>query len=180
MSRHVIFTLNLNLTRTHTRTRTHLSHSISSFYLRPFTTGRSPRTSSPSGPSTSPPSPPRLPAREQREFERLQRTSTGAFSAGEETRTQSPHAVDANSQSAAVARGNGSDSTTTRAETLRAAGNVDVDAVHPDMRRGPRAEFEGERNPRTGEVGGPKSEPLRWGSDGTRGDWSYGGRVTDF
>ncbi|KAK1728504.1 uncharacterized protein BDZ83DRAFT_534996, partial [Colletotrichum acutatum] len=37
--------------------------------------------------------------------------------------------------------------------------------------------FEGDVNPRTGEVGGPKREPLRWGSGG---DWSYNGRVTDF
>ena len=35
-------------------------------------------------------------------------------------------------------------------------------------------------NPVTGEVGGPKNEPLRWGSTGERGDWSYNGRVTDF
>ena len=38
-------------------------------------------------------------------------------------------------------------------------------------------EFEGEKNPKTGEVGGPKNEPLRWGAEG---DWSYSGRVTDF
>ena len=45
------------------------------------------------------------------------------------------------------------------------------------MWRGARPEFDGERNPKTGEVGGPKTEPLRWGS---AGDWSYNGRVTDF
>lgn len=43
--------------------------------------------------------------------------------------------------------------------------------------RGAPPEFDGERNPKTGEVGGPKTEPLRWGS---AGDWSYNGRVTDF
>ncbi|ODM16094.1 hypothetical protein SI65_08528 [Aspergillus cristatus] len=48
---------------------------------------------------------------------------------------------------------------------------------HPDKPAGMKPEFEGEKNPNTGEVGGPKNEPLRWGSDG---DWSYGGRVTDF
>lgn len=48
---------------------------------------------------------------------------------------------------------------------------------HPDAPVGVKPEFEGEKNPKTGEVGGPKNEPLRWGSDG---DWSYGGRVTDF
>lgn len=49
--------------------------------------------------------------------------------------------------------------------------------LHPNMRRGAPPEFEGEVNPKTGEVGGPKNEPLRWGVEG---DWSYNGRVTDF
>lgn len=52
--------------------------------------------------------------------------------------------------------------------------------LHPDMRRGAKPEFEGDTNPKTGEVGGPKNEPLRWGSGEERGDWSYNGRVTDF
>jgi hypothetical protein len=38
-------------------------------------------------------------------------------------------------------------------------------------------ELEGYKNPKTGEVGGSKNEPPRWGSGG---DWSYNGRVTDF
>jgi hypothetical protein len=38
-------------------------------------------------------------------------------------------------------------------------------------------EFEGDVNPKTGEAGGPKNEPLKWGG---RGDWSYNGKVTDF
>ncbi|BFZ53229.1 hypothetical protein PYCC9005_000252 [Savitreella phatthalungensis] len=45
---------------------------------------------------------------------------------------------------------------------------------HPDVRRKPQPEFEGDRNPVTGEVGGPKNDPLR------HGDYSFGGRVTDF
>ena len=49
--------------------------------------------------------------------------------------------------------------------------------LHPDVRRGVLPEFEGERNPKTGETGGPKNEPLRWGGEV---DWSYNGRVTDF
>lgn len=53
----------------------------------------------------------------------------------------------------------------------------DGEEVHPNMRRGAPPEFEGEVNPKTGEVGGPKNEPLRWG---VGGDWSYNGRVTDF
>jgi len=45
--------------------------------------------------------------------------------------------------------------------------------VHPDA---PERydEFEGERNPVTGEIGGPKQDPLR------HGDYSFNGRVTDF
>lgn len=34
--------------------------------------------------------------------------------------------------------------------------------LHPDLRGGLKPEFEGEKNPKTGEVGGPKNEPLRW------------------
>lgn len=45
---------------------------------------------------------------------------------------------------------------------------------HPDVRRKPRPEFEGERNPVTGELNGPKNDPLR------HGDYSYNGRCTDF
>lgn len=53
----------------------------------------------------------------------------------------------------------------------------DGEELHPDVRRGAQPEFEGERNPKTGEIGGPKNEPLRWGGEA---DWSYNGRVTDF
>lgn len=35
-------------------------------------------------------------------------------------------------------------------------------------------EFEGAVNPKTGEVNGPKQDPVR------HGDWSFNGRVTDF
>lgn len=45
---------------------------------------------------------------------------------------------------------------------------------HPDIRRGPPPEFTGDRNPQTGEIGGPKTEPVKWG------EWSFGGRATDF
>ncbi|KAK8854839.1 hypothetical protein IAR55_003578 [Kwoniella newhampshirensis] len=47
---------------------------------------------------------------------------------------------------------------------------------HRDMRRGPRPEFEGEVNPKTGERGGPKNDPFIAGDN----DWQFGGRVTDF
>ena len=53
----------------------------------------------------------------------------------------------------------------------------DGEELHPDIRRGAQPEFEGKKNPKTGEIGGPKNEPLRWGGNV---DWSYNGRVTDF
>ena len=46
--------------------------------------------------------------------------------------------------------------------------------LHPDARRSPSSEFEGDTNPVTGEVNGPKTEPVR------HGDWSFGGRASDF
>ncbi|KAL8760516.1 MAG: hypothetical protein Q9184_003314 [Pyrenodesmia sp. 2 TL-2023] len=60
-------------------------------------------------------------------------------------------------------------------ETLDAKVNAsgEGEELHPDVRRGTKPEFEGERNPKTGEVGGPKNEPLRWGGGV---DWSYNGR----
>ena len=122
------------------------------------------------------PAPPRLPESEQKVFEDLQRSSTGAFSTprskpeSEAQRqpkfkiNQSPHNNETSENSA------------TQLES-RVKAAVDKEELHPDVRRGSRPEFEGERNPKTGEVGGPKNEPLRWGGEV---DWSYNGRVTDF
>lgn len=45
---------------------------------------------------------------------------------------------------------------------------------HRDIRKGARPAFEGEVNPKTGEHGGPKTDPFLAGG----GDWQYGGRVT--
>ena len=73
-------------------------------------------------------------------------------------------------------------------ELIRSASTADVpnftaadvsikrsdDSLHPDARPPLKAEFEGDVNPVTGERGGPKQEPLR------HGDWSFGGRATDF
>ncbi|GAO49296.1 hypothetical protein SAICODRAFT_20942 [Saitoella complicata NRRL Y-17804] len=62
--------------------------------------------------------------------------------------------------------------------------------VHPDARSSPtRVEFDGDRNPKTGEIGGPKQDPLRHYKPGQgdkskgeeyKGDYSFNGRVTDF
>lgn len=55
------------------------------------------------------------------------------------------------------------------------AQNSKGDEIHPDARRKPSPDFEGETNPQTGEVGGPKKDPLQW-----EREWTYGGRATDF
>lgn len=92
------------------------------------------------------PSPPPLPPKEQQEFEELVKAAgtTAAY---------------------------GSDA----AEEADAQSRIQKDdELHPDARRAPLPEFEGDTNPITGEVGGPKREPLK------HGDWSFGGRATDF
>jgi hypothetical protein len=111
-------------------------------------------------PFTSNPSPLRLPPDEQAEFERLQRAAN----------TQEP--LDPVAAEAALG------SSSSEGASAAAADTADADsASNLPLRQGAPPEFEGDVNPRTGEVGGPKNEPLRWGSGG---DWSYNGRVTDF
>jgi len=135
------------------------------------------------------PAPPRLPPKEQEEFERLQRSSTGAFSTPKTTVTENP-SISSSEISSEPARTrpqvNQSSASTSEVNIEAEAVNARVastgkgEELHPDIRRGAKPEFEGDVNPKTGEVGGPKNEPLRWGSDGKSGDWSYNGRVTDF
>jgi hypothetical protein len=57
--------------------------------------------------------------------------------------------------------------------TIKARG--EGEELHPNVRRGATPEFEGDTNPKTGEVGGPKNDPLRW-----EREWTYNGRATDF
>ncbi|KAL7270114.1 hypothetical protein RUND412_007190 [Rhizina undulata] len=119
-------------------------------HLRLLTTARPFRLLSTSSRLTSPlsfapgPSPPKLPKEQQEEFEALQRASAGAFSTPRLQREPS------------------------------SSSEADEGLSHPDLRRVAKPEFEGERNPKTGEIGGPKNDPLR------HGDWSFNGRVTDF
>jgi len=149
---------------------------------RPFSTSTS--LARPSSPFTTGPSPPRLPKEDQEIFDRLQRQSTGAFS------TPRAAAVDEDAPPAAAnTTTTSSSSPSSSASDLRARINQSPDSeapsvrieggdeVHPNLRRGAPPEFEGDVNPKTGEVGGPKNEPLRWGAGG---DWSFNGRVTDF
>jgi hypothetical protein len=125
--------------------------------------------------------PPRLPKEEQEIFEELQRRSTGAFStprtesgvSSSDGRPKEKQYPQKSSQTESQSDG--------ASETSHLDAKVDAtgkgDELHPNVRRGAPPEFEGEKNPATGEIGGPKVEPLRWGS---RGDYSYNGRVTDF
>lgn len=127
------------------------------------------------------PAPPRLPKEEQEIFEALQRQSTGAFST-----PRSPPKINQSPDSTPIEASQAQIETTSRAEKVarehsefnaRIQARGDGEELHPNVRRGSQPEFEGEKNPKTGEVGGPKNEPLRWGA---AGEWSYNGRTTDF
>ncbi|KAF1938870.1 DUF1674-domain-containing protein [Clathrospora elynae] len=171
---------------------------------RPFSISTPHLAQSPFG---SGPAPPRLPKEEQELFEKLQRQSTGAFSTprSEEGETpnvrmqvnvdvnQSPDSTPTSSTISPQLAGSGrmqinqSPHSSVDGSSL-GEGGIEVkfengkaikkgEEFHPNMRRGAPPEFEGDVNPKTGEVGGPKNEPLRWGGSA---DWSYNGRVTDF
>lgn len=133
------------------------------------------------------PAPPRLPKEDQEIFEALQKQSTGAFST-----PRQPPKINQSPDSTSIEVDQAEAETTQRAEKMADSGTQasfkeEFDRVieargkgeelHPNVRRGSRPEFEGETNPKTGEVGGPKNEPLRWGA---AGEWSYNGRTTDF
>lgn len=147
----------------------------SNYIRRSFTTA----IARPSRWSTGP-APPRLPKEEQEIFEKLQQSSTGAFSTPRQVEPAAEESKDARSAAAEPQMDSTkSASTAEMLEQLREKARVvakgDGEELHPNIRRGAAPEFEGETNPKTGEVGGPKNDPLRW-----QGDWSYNGRVTDF
>lgn len=154
------------------------------FSRRLFTTSTSHSTAWSPGPS-----PPRLPKEEQEIFEQLQRESTGAFSTPRQPPkiNQSPQYSEATPDSQPQMRKTlqinqspNSSSQEVKEELDARVRTGDGEELHPNIRRGAAPEFEGDRNPLTGEVGGPKNNPLRWGSTEQAGDWSYNGRVTDF
>lgn len=156
--------------------------------LRPRSFKTSTRHSSQSKPASfesfKSPSPPRLPKEEQEIYEALQRQSTGAFSTPRAP-PQINQSPDATEKEVLEARANIED----RKHNVEAeASPKDLfekqieakgkgEELHPNVRRGATPEFEGDVNPQTGEVGGPKNNPLRWGA---AGEWSYNGRTTDF
>jgi len=115
------------------------------------------------------PTPPRLPAEEQAEWERLQRTANTQSGFNP---TSTPPSLQYQSAEELAP--------TPAADpvTLDDGTGITPDAArNTPLRKGARPEFDGDVNPKTGEVGGPKNEPLRWGA---AGDYSYNGRVTDF
>ncbi|KAF5485155.1 Succinate dehydrogenase assembly factor 4 [Colletotrichum siamense] len=127
------------------------------------------------------PAPPRLPADQQAEFERLQRAASvsSAFQeyANPPSFTSASEATTSTSSEAAATPAAAAEAQPQEKPVNPTISASDEDTMHPAYVRGAPPEFEGDVNPRTGEVGGPKREPLRWGSGG---DWSYNGRVTDF
>jgi Protein of unknown function (DUF1674) len=132
------------------------------------------------------PSPPRLPKEDQDIFEELQRQSTGAFSTPSEkpqiNQIPNSSASDvAKSESIIAERVDKTENSSSSTFKDDFKGLIEArgqgEELHPNVLRGAQPEFEGERNPKTGEVGGPKNEPLRWGA---AGEWSYNGRTTDF
>lgn len=126
------------------------------------------------------PAPPRLPKEDQEIFEKLQQQSTGAFST---PRDLQPKAEERDAKAEDEVEAMGGQSRSSEADRMleqlreraRLVAKGDGEELHPNVRRGAPPEFQGDTNPRTGEVGGPKNDPLRWS-----GDWSYNGRVTDF
>lgn len=98
------------------------------------------------------PAPPRLPKEQQEEFELLQKMANSQAAIDEYNR-QIEESGSANSD-------------------FNDDQQTDVGVQTQYFKTVP--EFEGERNPETGEIGGPKQDPLR------HNDWSFNGRVTDF
>ena len=100
------------------------------------------------------PSPPRLPKEEQEEFERLQRIAN------------SQAAID--EYNAKISGDHSKDGLKSEIPDQTEIGGFAAEYT------GTIPEFEGDVNPKTGEIGGPKQDPLR------HGDYSFNGRVTDF
>ncbi|CEP23002.1 unnamed protein product [Cyberlindnera jadinii] len=100
------------------------------------------------------PGPPKLPKEEQEEFERLQKIAASQIAIEEYNNSISQ------------------EDDPTAAPYMDKAG-VDIGGFSPEYFR-TIPEFEGDVNPKTGEIGGPKQDPLK------HGDYSFNGRVTDF
>ncbi|RKP32737.1 hypothetical protein METBISCDRAFT_21005 [Metschnikowia bicuspidata] len=98
------------------------------------------------------PSPPKLPKKDQVEFEALQKIASSQAAIDEYNRQ-----INAEEYSS---------------EPSPVVDATDVGTYAQYLKTIP--EFEGDVNPKTGEMGGPKQDPLK------HNDWSFNGRVTDF
>ncbi|KAK4555628.1 hypothetical protein LTR86_007381 [Recurvomyces mirabilis] len=111
------------------------------------------------------PSPPRLPKEEQEIFDKLQAESTGAFStprtAPDVTVKQAQSEAEDSLLNAKSSRSETDKMLEQLRERARLVAKGDGEELHPNVRRGAAPEFEGDTNPKTGEVGGPKNEPVR-------------------
>ncbi|SCV03742.1 LAMI_0H10594g1_1 [Lachancea mirantina] len=99
------------------------------------------------------PGPPKLADEDQEEFERLQKVA------------MSQEAIEQYNASI--------ENDTTKESANSPILKNDVGGFSPEFTR-TLPEFSGDVNPKTGEKGGPKQDPLRYG------DYSFNGRVTDF
>jgi len=115
------------------------------------------------------PGPPPLPSKDQKEFEELVKAAQAPLSAQNFSKplTSAPK----------IPTQDGSMGKMDFVSNLREEDLLLENTVHPDARTKPSPDFEGDTNPLTGEKGGPKKEPLSWGA---QGEWTYGGRATDF
>jgi hypothetical protein len=104
------------------------------------------------------PAPPRLPAEQQAEFERLQRAVADRFADPTPLPHEQPQAPSPAAASRHVSTPGGGGGGSGEVPLKAGAEEVATGGVW----RGAPPEFEGDKNPKTGEVGGPKTEPLRW------------------
>ncbi|KAI8928717.1 hypothetical protein BC831DRAFT_447149 [Entophlyctis helioformis] len=141
-----------------TRSRT-LASALASALARPFSTGRSLLRSASQPQQPPKPAPP--------------------ASASASASASAPSASSFASRPGPMPLGNKKDQDEFETLVRKAEASVEADLAmghrHPDAEREPLQAFDGDRNPRTGEVGGPKgAEPTRYG------DWERKGRVFDF
>lgn len=137
------------------KTRSGLVATLKSTQTRLYSSNNSKRNPIHGGPA-----PPRLSKEDQEEFERLQRTANTSTVFQEYNKKAEAEA--------------GIEPSLSIDEPVLPKTEAAVDFhYHPEYRH-IKPEFEGNKNPVTGEVGGPKQDPLR------HGDYSFNGRVTDF
>ncbi|KAK6201021.1 uncharacterized protein RJT21DRAFT_119986 [Scheffersomyces amazonensis] len=104
------------------------------------------------------PSPPRLPKEEQEEFEKLQSIANSQI------------AIEEYNDQIKASGTHSSEAPTLITNPPKLSSDI---GSFQTLKTIP--EFEGEVNPKTGEVGGPKQDPLRHSNE-----WAFNGRVTDF